>query len=80
MERLKLQGRAAELRQKIREFETRADNHIITVRSLIDPFEDWMDLKVDQAEQAMISLRVLVKKANEYRELLKKIEKELGDE
>ncbi len=78
-ERIKLQGRKAELTLEIQELETRADNHIITIRDLIDPYEDFTDIEVDRAEQAMISLKVLVKAAQEKKDMLQKIKKDLGE-
>lgn len=77
-DRIKLRGRAAELRENLQEFETRAQNHIITIRNLIDPYEDLPDLEVERAEQAMISLKVLVTKAREAKKTLAKIDKDLN--
>lgn len=79
-ERMKLQGRRSELRGELVQLEARAENHMITIRDLIDPLEDWMDLEVLRAEQAMISLRVIVQQGQEIRDKIKKINKSLGDE
>lgn len=78
-ERIKLQGRKAELTEEIKELETRGSNHLITIRDLIDPYEDFIALEVERAEQAMISLKVLVTQAREKKELLDKVKKDLGE-
>ncbi len=78
-ERIKLQGRKAELEQEIQELEIRGANHIITIRDLIDPYEEFSKLEVERAEQAMISLKVLVTQAKEKEEMLEKIKKDLGE-
>jgi len=77
MERIKLQGRAAELREKLKEYEIRAQNHVITIRDVVDPLDDIIDYEIERAEQAMISLKVLVAKSREAAEKLKKIDKAL---
>lgn len=77
-ERIKLTGRRAEILEKLREFETRGANHIITIRDLVDPYEEFTELEVDRAEQAMISLKVLVEEAKKLKEQLEKINKALG--
>lgn len=77
-ERIKLRGRAAELRDNLRTVKTRADNHIITIRSLIDPLDDIEDMAIERAEQAMISLKVLAEQAKEYRKKLERIEELLN--
>jgi len=77
MERIKLQGRAAELREKLKEYEIRAQNHVITIRDVVDPLDDIIDYETERAEQAMISLKVLVAKSREAAEKLKKIDKAL---
>lgn len=81
-ERIKLQGRKAELKQKLDELETRAENHMITIRSLIDPLavDTFTDLEVKRAEQAMISLKVLVKKARDKKKKLKEVKEALGED
>lgn len=78
-ERIKLQGRKAEIQQEIEELKTRGDNHIITIRDLIDPYEVFTSLEVARAEQAMISLKVLVLQAKEKEETLQKIKRDLGE-
>jgi len=77
-ERIKLLGHKAELEEEIQELETRGANHIITIRDLIDPYEEFTGLQVKRAEQAMISLKTLVLKAREKAEMLNKIKKDLG--
>ena len=78
-ERIKLQGRKAELKQEITDLKTRGANHIITVRDLIDPYEDFTALEVERAEHAMISLKYLVTQAQEKESMLQKIKKDLGE-
>lgn len=77
MSRIELQGRAAELKEQLQENVTRAQNHIITIRSLINIYQDIEEIEVERAEQAMISLKVLVQKSREAQKKLKMIEKEL---
>lgn len=77
-ERIKLQGRAAELRQKLRSLDTRAQNHIITIRDLIDPYESTADLEVERAQEAMTSLKIIVEQMREAQQTLSSIDKELG--
>lgn len=79
-ERIKLTGRRAELRQKLDELETRGANHMITIRDLVDPFEEFTSLEVKRAEQAMISLRTLVLEARKIKVQIDQINRELGDE
>ena len=77
-ERIKLLGHKAELEQRLEELETRAANHIITVRDTVDPYEDFTRIEVERAEQAMISLKALVLQARQKKEALEKIKKDLG--
>lgn len=78
-ERIKLLGRKAELKDKLEELELRAENHIITIRNLVDPFERFDKLKTKQALQAMKSLDSLVSQALEAREQLERVLEELGE-
>lgn len=77
-EKLKLQGRRAELKEKIEDLQFRAENHIMTIRNLVDPYENFYNLKTKQALQAMKSLDIIVDQAKEAKAQLDKINTELG--
>lgn len=78
-ERIKLQGRRAELKEELQELDYRADNHISTIRDLIDPFTNFTELETDRAKQAMTSLDIIVKRAKEVKKQIAQISAELGD-
>lgn len=78
-ERIKLRGRRAEIKEELAELEVRADNHIRTIRDLVDPYELFTQLKTKQAYQAMKSLDIIVESAKKLESQLEQINKELGD-
>jgi len=75
----KLNGMKLEAEQKIKELEIRADNHIMTIRTLIDPLLDFKEMEVDRAEQAMKSLKVLHTKIKTELETIRKIKERIGN-
>lgn len=78
-ERIKMQGRKVDKQRQLKQLERRADNLIMNVRDYIDPFEDWLDLKVEESEQAMNDLFEVVRKGRQIRRDIEKLKKALGE-
>ncbi|MEX1120869.1 MAG: hypothetical protein WED82_01960 [Balneolales bacterium] len=77
---IQLRGHRLELKRQLKSLEIRADNHIITVRNKIDPLLDFHEIEIDHAEQALISLKVIIKEAREIQSRIRKINGQIGDE
>lgn len=78
-ERIKMQGRRVEKKKKLDELERKASNLIMNVRDYVDPFEDWLDMRVDEGQQAMNDLYEVVRKGRQIRDDIKKLNQALGE-
>lgn len=78
-ERIKMQGRKVEKQRELKKLERKADNLIMNIRDYIDPFEDWLDLQVEESKQAMNDLASVVRKGKSIREDINKLNKALGE-
>jgi hypothetical protein len=75
---IKLRGARLDYRQQLKVLEYRAENHIMTIRDKLDPLIEWDEIEIDHAEQAMISLKVILKQANDIREKIEDINRRIG--
>ncbi len=77
-EHIKLRGLRLDYQQQLKTLEIRAENHIITIRDKVDPLIDWDEIEIEHAEQAMISLKHLIRQAREIREKIEEINNRIG--
>lgn len=77
--RIKLQGRKVEKTRKLKELERKADNLVMNITDYIDPFEDWLELQVEESQQAMNDLYDVVRTGRKLRKDINKLKEELGE-
>ncbi len=74
----KLRGMKLEAEAAIKELSFRAENHIITIRDLTDPLIEFTDIEIERAEQAMMSLKVIINNAKAEQKKITEIEQRIG--
>ncbi|HDH01104.1 MAG TPA: hypothetical protein ENG80_04780 [Nitrospirae bacterium] len=78
-ERLALKGRLIDKKKDYREAVRRADSLIITIRDIIDPYEeDFTDLDLARSQVAMNDLCKLKKEARDLKEQIDRMERDLN--
>lgn len=78
--RIKLQGRKVQKQRKLKELERKADNLVMNITDYIDPFEEWLDLKVEESQQAMNDLYEVVRNGRQIKNDIEQLKKELGEQ
>ncbi|MEJ5227205.1 hypothetical protein [Thermodesulfovibrio sp.] len=75
---LLIKAKIADKKKCLKELELKADNCIITIRNLIDPYvEDFTTLKIENARTAMEDLYKLYLEAKTLKEQIKRLESEI---
>lgn len=75
-ERLQLKGMLAEAKKKYRQLDTESSGLIILIRSLLNPYEEILNLNI---EKALVSLQRLNEITKEMRTLSEKIKNLEGE-
>ncbi len=78
---LLIKAKIAEKKEKLKKLFIRADNHIITIRSTVDPLmydKDFTEIPLERAKLAMDDLYEIWCEAKELKEQIKKLEGELN--
>ena len=76
-ERLQLKGMLAEAKKNFRSLDTEASGLIILIRSLLNPYEDILNLDTEKALASLQRLDSITKEMNSLSEKIKKLEGEL---
>lgn len=74
-----LKARLADKKKTLKNLTRRADNFIITIRDIIDPYtEDFTELELDRAKVAMQDFYALWKEARKLKTDIERMEKDLN--
>jgi len=78
-ERLLLKGRLLDAKSRLKEMRLRADNFIILLRDIIDPYEeDFLKLNLERAQVTLADFIALQNDAQKLNEQIKRLENEIG--
>jgi hypothetical protein len=78
-ERILAKGRRADKEQQLAKMQPRAENFIITIRSIIDPYAgEFTDFDLDRARAAMDDFCTLWKEAKKLKNEISEIEEFLN--
>lgn len=78
---LLIKARIAEKKNKLREMDIRANNHIITIRNIIDANaydEDFTELDLERARAAMEDFYKLWEEGKELKAQIQRLEREIN--
>lgn len=78
---LLIKARIADKKNKLKQMDIRANNHIITIRNVIDANaydEDFTELDLDRAKAAMEDFYKLWQEAKELKAQIQKLEREIN--
>lgn len=75
----KLRGMKLEAEAEIKRLGYRAENHIITIRNLTDPLIPFNEIKIERAEEAMTSLKVIINNAKAEQKKIDEINSRIGE-
>lgn len=78
-ETILLRARIAEKKRRLNDMTFRADQHIITLRDIIDPYtEDFTDMDMQRAMVYINDLNGLVKEGKELKADIARLERDLN--
>ncbi len=80
-ELLLIKAKISEKKQKLRELDLKANNHIITIRNIIDASaydEDFTELELERARVAFEDFYKIWIEAKEIKSQIKRLEQELN--
>lgn len=72
-ELLMAKGRLADMEKQIEECELKAENYMITIRELLDPYKNFCDLQLDTVLLLTQDFRALQLRARELKVLREKL-------
>ncbi|MDY7036745.1 MAG: hypothetical protein SV375_11365 [Thermodesulfobacteriota bacterium] len=75
---LALKGKIQEAKLKLTEFETKADGLIISIRMLLNPYDDISSLKIHTAKVQMYDLFCCWEEIRALKSQITKMERDLG--
>jgi len=76
---LLFRARLAAKKDELEQLNLRADNFIIAIREIIDPYtDDFTEIEIERAEAAITDLKALHTKAAELKKQIHKMEKDLN--
>lgn len=76
IEKLQLKGMLAETNKKFRALDTEASGLIILIRTLLNPYEDVLEIDVEKASASILRLNKITTEMRALREKKKKLESE----
>jgi hypothetical protein len=76
-ERMMLRGRLADLKMKYREAKTLADGYIISLRGLVNPYDEIESLRIDLIRAQVAELHKAWERCRSLKEEIARIEEEL---
>ncbi len=80
-ELLLIKAKIAEKKKRLQELDLRANNHIITIRSIVDANaydEDFTEIELDRAKAAMDDFYAIWNEAKDLKTQISKLEREVN--
>ncbi|MCU7494757.1 MAG: hypothetical protein HF314_12050 [Ignavibacteria bacterium] len=76
---LLLKAKLAAKKQELEELKLKVENHVITIRELLDPYlDDFLDIEIDQASVAFQDLTRLISEGLQLKKTIHKMEHDLN--
>lgn len=75
---LMLRARLSAKKEEFKQLELKAENYIISIRETLDPYEDdFTNLEIERAQQAMQDFYILWREARKLKEQIEKMDRNL---